>query len=669
MLSNNLLWNLNSTLSAMEKIQKQLASTLAATKPSDNPVAVTKALRITNNITANTQYEKNAKDAMEWMNATDTALQDIEDQLDKVRELMIEAANDTNTNASGRPEIAVQVREILTSVVDAINTNIGGQYIFGGTNTTEPPCTMYGALDPLTWRDNSSQNFYEVGMGITIGVNTTAQEVFKQTGLVECLQLVYSHLQETEAKGSTILGGRNLMTTDAAGNYTADLNFMTKGLDIQGMRFLAADPASNLAVQFVQGSVPSVTWNSMLIPPTDGTIVVTYAEHDTARDIMAMWDNIATDEVKSRVSVSLIENVPGAIQSQPPIEPNTPLEALTEEGPELLAVSQPMTGSLNLPTFCGMLDLTVNGVRKQIYMDGNFTGDPAGMMNHLQAKLDEAYGTNALKVTIDGQGQIEIQDMQTQGYESLILIHGGQVARQLFAPTSVHGLVDVRNGADFGVAGKTLSIVVNGERQDIRLTGNYTTGNALAAYVEGQINAAFGFDAGNDKADLAVTVRVNQWGYLEIVNSPNAPYTLFNADNEISPSLNIVEGDAAVALFGKNWEGGDVVTNGYSLTRGADALYLSHRDELGGSDLEWLDRCITQVLKCVTEAGAKVNRLEGAVSRLTAQRNNYEIQLKDAIGAEQIRLSVDLSSLENIYNASLSVGARIILPTLMDFLS
>jgi flagellar hook-associated protein 3 FlgL len=655
MISNNLLWNLNSTLRALEKVNKQITSTLTAAKPSEDPVAVTKALRIKSNMVANTQYEKNAKDAVEWLNATDTALQSIKKDLDTVRERVLSAANDTNTNASGRPEIGVEVREILLGVVEAINTNIGGQYIFGGTNTTEPPCTMYGALDPLTWRDNNSQNFYEVGMGITIGVNTTAEDVFKKTGLVDCLQLIYSHLQETEAGGATIAGGRDVTAT------TTNLDFMTKGLDIQGIRFLATDPAVT-NVQFVQGATPpgpSVTWNG------PNTITVTYAEHDTARDIMDMWDNIATDEVKARVSASLIENLPSAIQPKPPIEPNTPMEALVPETQSLMDTNNP---NANGATFCGMLDLTVNGVRKQIYMDGDFTGDPVGMMDHLQAKLDEAYGTNALKVTIDGQGQIQIQDMKDQGYESLILIHGGQVARQIFEPSSVHGLVDVRGGADFGVSGKTLSIVVNGVRKDVLLTGSYAGGAAVAAYVETRINNAFGFSG----SDLALSVDVNQWGYLEITNSPNAPYTLFNADNEISPSLSIVGGDGAVALFGKNWDSTDVVTNGYSLIRGSDALYYSHRDELGGSDLEWLDRCITQVLKCTTEAGAKVNRLEATVNRLNDQFTNYNTQFIDTIGVDtekMAELSTELTSLMNVYNATLSVGAQIILPTLVDFLS
>jgi flagellin-like hook-associated protein FlgL len=522
---------------------------------------------------------------------------------------------------------------------------------------------MYGTLDPLTWRDNSSQNFYEVGMGITIGVNATAEDVFKKTGLVECLQLVYSHLQETEAKGSTIAGGKDLAA--AAASDPDILNFMTKGLDIQGMRFLATDPASNLSVQFVHGATPSVNLVG------GNTIQVTYAEHDTARDIMNMWDNIASDEVKNLVSVSLIENLPSTIQPQPPIEPNTPMDALVPTGPTALAVSpDPVTGNkVNGATFCGVLDLTVNGVRKQIYMDGDFTNanDPlVDMMNHLQAKLDDAYGTNALKVTINDGGQIQIEDMKVQGFESLILIHGGQVARQLFEPTSVHGLVDVRNGMDFGVSGQELSIVVNGVRKDVRLTSDYADGNALATYVQDQINDAFGFTG----TDLALTVRVNQWGYLEIVNSPSAPSdVLFNADNEINPSLSIVGGDAAISLFGKNWDSTDVVTNGYSLVRGADALYLSHRDELGGSDLEWLDRCITQVLKATTEAGAKVNRLEDAVSRLTAQRANYETQLVTANGVNAAELSMIITNLENVYNASLSVGARIIQPTLVDFLS
>lgn len=66
--------------------------------------------------------------------------------------------------------------------------------------------------------------------------------------------------------------------------------------------------------------------------------------------------------------------------------------------------------------------------------------------------------------------------------------------------------------------------------------------------------------------------------------------------------------------------------------------------------------------------GAKVNRLELQENRLESTRTNYTELLSKTQDADMAEVIMDLKMQENVYRASLAAGARIILPTLVDFL-
>jgi len=74
------------------------------------------------------------------------------------------------------------------------------------------------------------------------------------------------------------------------------------------------------------------------------------------------------------------------------------------------------------------------------------------------------------------------------------------------------------------------------------------------------------------------------------------------------------------------------------------------------------------ILAFRSEIGARVNRVELIESRLedmNVQLNSLQAKTEDADMAELItKLKMD----ENVYNASLAVGARVITPSLVDFL-
>ena len=66
--------------------------------------------------------------------------------------------------------------------------------------------------------------------------------------------------------------------------------------------------------------------------------------------------------------------------------------------------------------------------------------------------------------------------------------------------------------------------------------------------------------------------------------------------------------------------------------------------------------------------GARSNRLEATVARLDADEIDNLDLLNSVEGIDLAKMITELKMEESIYRASLAVGARIIQPTLVDFL-
>lgn len=78
--------------------------------------------------------------------------------------------------------------------------------------------------------------------------------------------------------------------------------------------------------------------------------------------------------------------------------------------------------------------------------------------------------------------------------------------------------------------------------------------------------------------------------------------------------------------------------------------------------------CRDQVLSVTSEIGAKVNRLELTKNKLETQVVNVKELLSFNEDVSLPEAYMKLAIEENVYRASLSVGSRIIQPSLMDFL-
>lgn len=81
-----------------------------------------------------------------------------------------------------------------------------------------------------------------------------------------------------------------------------------------------------------------------------------------------------------------------------------------------------------------------------------------------------------------------------------------------------------------------------------------------------------------------------------------------------------------------------------------------------------MDKHINNVVTQRADIGARVNRLELVTNRIAENSVTFTRLLSDAQDADMAEVIMYLKNAENVYKSSLSAGARVIQPTLVDFL-
>jgi flagellar hook-associated protein 3 FlgL len=112
----------------------------------------------------------------------------------------------------------------------------------------------------------------------------------------------------------------------------------------------------------------------------------------------------------------------------------------------------------------------------------------------------------------------------------------------------------------------------------------------------------------------------------------------------------------------------DASDNAFSLLQQLKIALVSGTSTDVDNLLSKFDSRIGKMLEARAEVGAKTNRAKMTSSRLDDLIQNTQALLSNTEDADMTKLIVDLKSAEDVHQASLQVGARIITPTLLDFL-
>ncbi len=186
-LVNNLKNNLSRNIRNIEKLQNQLASGKRISRPSQNPTGIVESMRLASRLRENKGFQENAKDATGWLNTTDEALDSLNSALQRAYELAVQGSNGTLSDED-REAVCSEINEIIEEVGTIANTRYNDRYIFGGTNTIQK------TYESGTFQHNQESIKYQVGVGVEVAVNLTAEEVFVEKDIIGTLQNIADHL-------------------------------------------------------------------------------------------------------------------------------------------------------------------------------------------------------------------------------------------------------------------------------------------------------------------------------------------------------------------------------------------------------------------------------------------------------------------------------------------
>ncbi len=161
-------------------LQNQVSTGLSVQAPSDNPAAMQTTLNDLASESAQQQYSSNITTAQAQANSVYSALQSLQTLTSQANTITTEAGNGT-LSSSQLKSYATQVNALIQQAVQLANTQdpATGQYLFGGTNSGQPPYSATtdanGNVTGVTYQGNSSVNQTPIAAGVTVAVTVPGQ--------------------------------------------------------------------------------------------------------------------------------------------------------------------------------------------------------------------------------------------------------------------------------------------------------------------------------------------------------------------------------------------------------------------------------------------------------------------------------------------------------------
>jgi flagellar hook-associated protein 3 FlgL len=169
---------LNQLESSISTTQDGISSGLAFTTASQNPVGAGLVAGYNQVLAQSQQYTSNGNSATGSLNTEDSALTQLQNQLQSLRDLALEANNATESPAD-LSAIATQVQQIQGSILSIANTQDGeGNYIFAGYSTQTQPFSQ--SATGATYGGDQGQRRVQIGAGQTVVVGDNGDLVFNQ---------------------------------------------------------------------------------------------------------------------------------------------------------------------------------------------------------------------------------------------------------------------------------------------------------------------------------------------------------------------------------------------------------------------------------------------------------------------------------------------------------
>jgi len=170
---------ISSLQAEQSKLQQQIASGKRILEPSDDPLAASRVLELSQAQSLNTQYANNRKIAITNLSGLDISLNSINELLTSTQTTLVGAAG--TLTASEKTVVATQLSGTLETLLGLANTqDAAGNYMYAGFQNRVKPFTA--TATGATYNGDSNQQLLQVDGQRQMVVNAPGDSVFQAGG-------------------------------------------------------------------------------------------------------------------------------------------------------------------------------------------------------------------------------------------------------------------------------------------------------------------------------------------------------------------------------------------------------------------------------------------------------------------------------------------------------
>ena len=164
--------------SSLNKTQEQISTGQRVNRPSDDPVAAARILKLDQELARVDTYQRNADLADNRLKQEESALESAVDILQRVRELTVQAGNGS-LSANDRLSISSEIKERLDQLATVANTrDASGEYIFSGFQGSVPAFQKDGS-GSWNYQGDEGQRVLEIDDGVTVAISDHGKGIFE----------------------------------------------------------------------------------------------------------------------------------------------------------------------------------------------------------------------------------------------------------------------------------------------------------------------------------------------------------------------------------------------------------------------------------------------------------------------------------------------------------
>ncbi|MDX1597316.1 MAG: flagellar hook-associated protein FlgL [Marinobacter sp.] len=228
----------------LNKTSEQISTGKRVNRPSDDPVAAARILKLDQELARVDTYQRNAQLADNRLKQEENALASSIDVVQRVRELTVQAGNGS-LSQNDRNSIASELKERLEQLATIANTkDASGEYIFSGFQGNQQAFTKNVSGD-WVYRGDEGQRVLEIDDGVTVPISDHGKGIYVDVQAAE--PTFFAEASSTNTSGARISSGMVVDRAEFDLVYPDDISISVVddgagGLEVQAFNRRTDDP-------------------------------------------------------------------------------------------------------------------------------------------------------------------------------------------------------------------------------------------------------------------------------------------------------------------------------------------------------------------------------------------------------------------------------------------